>query len=232
MRDPSPASASPEPSADLPSRARTLALELHAGQVRKGSGISYVEGHLDPVAALVRGAGGTDAQIAAAYLHDAAEDAGGTATLDRIAAEVDPHVAELVAALSDSLVDTTSDIAKVPWLERKPGYVEKLAGEPDEVLEVSVADKLQNASSFLADYRGAGPETWVRFNESRAEYQLWYYEALARVFRERLPDHPLTAELTTVLAAVRELVRADVPDIDERIDAAFADMAGRGGGGD
>ena len=54
------------PPADLPSRARALALELHAGQARKGSGISYVDGHLDPVAALVRGAGGTDAQIAAA----------------------------------------------------------------------------------------------------------------------------------------------------------------------
>jgi len=70
----------------------------------------------------------------------------------------------------------------------------------------------------------------VRFNESRAEYQLWYYEALARVFRERIPDHPLTTELTAVLAEVRDLVRADVPDIDDRIRAAFADMAGRGGG--
>lgn len=229
MSDPS----SPPPTADdLVARARTLALELHAGQVRKGSGVSYVDGHLDPVAALVRGAGGTDAQVAAAYLHDAAEDAGGRVVLDRIAAEVDPHVAELVAALSDSLVDTTTDITKVPWLERKPTYIAKLAGEPDEVLEVSVADKLQNAASFLADYRGAGPETWVRFNESRAEYQLWYYEALARVFRGRIPEHPLTDELTTVLAEVRDLVRADVPDIDERIDAAFADMAGRGGGGD
>lgn len=230
MNDPSPAASSAEPPADLPARARALALELHAGQVRKGSGISYVDGHLDPVAALVRRAGGTDAQVAAAYLHDAAEDAGGPATLDRIAAEIDPHVAELVAALSDSLIDTTSDLSKVPWLERKPAYVAQLAGEPDEVLEVSVADKLQNAASFLADYEGAGPETWVRFNESRAEYQLWYYEALARVFRERIPDHPLTAELVAVLAEVRDLVRADVPDIDERIDAAFADMDGRGSG--
>ncbi len=128
------------PAADLPTRARTLALELHAGQLRKGTGTSYVDGHLDPVAALVRDAGGTDVQVAAAYLHDAAEDAGGRATLDRIAAEVDPHVAELVAALSDSLVDTTDHITKVPWLDRKPAYVAKLAAEPDEVLEVSVAD--------------------------------------------------------------------------------------------
>lgn len=213
------------PAADLPTRARTLALELHAGQLRKGTGTSYVDGHLDPVAALVRDAGGTDVQVAAAYLHDAAEDAGGRATLDRIAAEVDPHVAELVAALSDSLVDTTDHITKVPWLDRKPAYVAKLAAEPDEVLEVSVADKLHNARSFLADYRDAGPETWAKFNEQRAEYQLWYYEALAQVFRRRLPDHPLTVALTDCLAEVRDRVRADVPDIDARVDAAFAAMA-------
>lgn len=220
--------ASPVPPAGgLPARARALAVELHAGQRRKGSGVTYVDGHLDPVAELVRDSGGSEAQVAAAYLHDAAEDAGGRATLDRIASEIDPHVAELVAALSDSLVDTTSDITKVPWLDRKPAYIAKLATEPDEVLEVSVADKLQNAGSFLADYRGAGPETWARFNESRAEYQLWYYEALAQVFRARLPEHPLTHRLTDVLAEVRALVRADVPDIDERVDAAFADMARR-----
>lgn len=224
MTDPS----SDPTSDDLPARARFLTLELHAGQVRKGTGTSYVEGHLDPVAHLVRDTGGTDAQVAAAYLHDAAEDAGGRATLERIALEVDSHVADLVAALSDSLVDTTDDITKVPWLDRKPAYVAKLANEPDEVLEVSVADKLHNARSFLADYRDAGPETWAKFNEQRAECQLWYYEALAQLFRRRLPDHPLTVALTACLTDVRDRVRADVPDIDARIEAAFADMAGRG----
>ncbi len=216
------------PRADLAARARTLALELHAGQLRKGTGTSYVEGHLDPVADLVRGAGGTEVQVAAAYLHDAAEDAGGRATLERIAFEIDPHVAELVAALSDSLVDTTDDITKVPWLDRKPAYVAELAAEPDEVLKILVADKLHNARSFLADYRDAGPETWAKFNEQRAEYQLWYYEALAEVFRRRLPDHPLTEALTACLTEVRDRVRADVPDIDTRVEAAFADMATRG----
>ena len=42
------------PHTDLPTRARTLAVELHAGQVRKGTDTSYVAGHLDPVADLVR----------------------------------------------------------------------------------------------------------------------------------------------------------------------------------
>ncbi len=178
-------------------------------------------------AAPVRGAGGTDLQVAAAYLHDAAEDAGGRLTLERIANEVDPHVADLVAALSDSLVDTTETTTKLPWLDRKPAYVAKLAGEPDEVLEISVADKLHNARSLLADYRDGGPDTWARFNEQRPEYQLWYYETLSETFRHRLPDHPLAVAMVECLAEIRDRVRVDVPDIDARVAAAFADMARR-----
>ena len=55
-------------------RAAALAAELHAGDVRKGSDQPYFEGHLEPVARLVAEAGGTPVQVAAAYLHDAAED--------------------------------------------------------------------------------------------------------------------------------------------------------------
>ena len=196
------------PPADLPSRARALALELHAGQARKGSGISYVDGHLDPVAALVRGAGGTDAQIAAAYLHDAAEDAGGNATLERIAAEVDPHVAELVAALSDSLVDTTSDITKVPWLERKPGYVEKLAGEPDEVLEVSVADKLHNARAIVQDLEDprVGVQVFDRFTGGR-DGTLGYYHSLATIFAGH--SVPIAGQLNVAVERMHRLAGAD-----------------------
>lgn len=121
-----------------------------------------------------------------------------------------------------------SEGPRAPWDERKAAYLVTLADEPVEVLEVSVADKLHNARSLLVDYAETGPATWERFNESRPEYQLWYYAAVTSLFSERLPDHPLAAELATVLTELRDVVRADVPDIDERVDAAWADMAGRG----
>lgn len=63
---------------------------------------------LEPVAQLVQQAGGSAEQIAAAYLHDAAEDGGGEPMLKRISDETSPAVAAIVGDLSDSLVDTSS----------------------------------------------------------------------------------------------------------------------------
>ena len=183
----------------LVERAAAFAREVHAGDDRKGSGVDYFEGHLEPVAELVRSSGGTDVQVAAAYLHDTAEDHGGQAMLDRIAETFGPEVAEIVDHLSDSLVDTTTGAAKPPWEERKAAYVERLAGTPVASLEVSVADKLQNAGSILADHRRLGDEVWERFNQTDPQRQLWYYRSLADVFEARIPDHPLTARLTAVV---------------------------------
>jgi (p)ppGpp synthase/HD superfamily hydrolase len=52
-------------------RARVFATAAHAavGQKRKYTGEDYIV-HPTEVAGIVRDAGGTDAQIAAAYLHD------------------------------------------------------------------------------------------------------------------------------------------------------------------
>lgn len=188
--------------------------------------MAYLDGHLDPVAALVRESGGTDVQIAAAYLHDTAEDCGGRPVLDRITAEFGPEVATIVEHVSDSFIDSTGGAVKEDWLVRKRRYVHDLADAPVEVLEVSVADKLHNARSFLADYLAAGPETWAKFNEQRPEYQLWYYVSLADLFRRRIPDHPLTAQLDECLDDVVSRVRQDVPDIDARIARAKAELAG------
>jgi (p)ppGpp synthase/HD superfamily hydrolase len=211
---------------DLPARARTLAQELHTGQLRKGTGMGYLDGHLDPVAELVRAAGGTDVQIAAAYLHDTAEDCGGRPVLDRISAEIGPDVATIVEHVSDSFIDARDGTPKEDWLVRKRRYVHGLADAPDDVLEVSVADKLHNARSFLADYLAAGPETWAKFNEQQPELQLWYYVSLADLFQARIPQHPLTTQLDQCMDDVVTSVRVDVPDIDARIERAKLELAG------
>src|SRR3546814_10141422 len=81
---------------DLVVAAADLARELHAGDVRKGSGEPYFEGHLAPVAAIVAADGGTAEQVAAAYLHDAAEDHGGPAQLDVLRARCGDGVADTI----------------------------------------------------------------------------------------------------------------------------------------
>ena len=198
---------------DLVPRARAFAAEAHQGDLRKGTDTPYFDGHLEPVARLVEQTGGDDVQIAAAYLHDAAEDHGGEAMLDRIRDEFGPDVAEIVDHLSDSLVDTTGVEDKAPWLERKQAYLDGLAGEPTRSLEVSVADKVQNARTILENHRDLGDEVWSRFNEQRPDGQLWYYATLVDIFEERIPGHPLTAELADVVSELAARVRADHPEL-------------------
>lgn len=184
---------------DLIDRARAYAQRVHAGDTRKGTGESYFDGHLEPVADLVRRAGGDDIQIAAAYLHDTAEDHGGTRRLADVAAEFGDEVAQIVHDLSDSLVDTEAGEVKEPWRPRKERYLAHLDELTERSLEVSVADKLHNASSILADHERVGDDLWERFTTGQGADQAWYYRALADAFDERIPDHPLTAELRAVV---------------------------------
>lgn len=180
--------------------AADYARAVHAGDVRKGSGESYFDGHLAPVAELVAEHGGTDVQVAAAYLHDTAEDHGGESRLADIRERFGPGVAAIVADLSDSLVDTSQGATKEDWHPRKRRYVASLAEKPEASLVVAAADKLHNASDILEDLDRLGDELWSRFTTGSAEDQRWYYEAMSAVLVARLPEHPLVHRLRDVVA--------------------------------
>ncbi len=184
-------------------RAFTKAARQFAGETRKQTAVPYLS-HLMSVAALVMEAGGDDVQVAAAFLHDSAEDKGGQAELERIDAEFGPEVASIVRDLSDSLVDTTAGETKEAWRLRKERYIDHLRDAPERSLLVSAADKVHNARCILADYRKEGGETWVRFNETDPVQQLWYYRSVIDVFRERL-DSPLTDELARTVDELERL---------------------------
>jgi (p)ppGpp synthase/HD superfamily hydrolase len=201
---------------DLADRARALAAEVHAADKRKCSGLPYFEAHLEPVAVLVRQSEGSEIQVAAAYLHDAAEDHGGQAMLDRIRAEFGDDVADIVGDLSDSLTDTTDGAAKEAWSIRKQRYLAELVEKDQRSLEVSVADKLQNAQTTLADLKRMGVTLWLDFDEKRPEAQLWYYTTLVKVFEDRIPDHPLTSRMSAVVEAMERQVLQEVPHLVDR----------------
>jgi len=174
-----------------------LACELHREQWRKGSGTPYVA-HLLSVASLVLEHGGGEDEAIAGLLHDAVEDQGGKATLERIRGRFGDGVAEIVAACSDS--DT---VPKPPWKERKEQYLKHLVDATPRARLVSAADKLHNARSVLADYRVIGEELWERFQGGR-EGTLWYYRALVGAFR-RSGGGPLVDELERVVTQIEEL---------------------------
>ncbi|MTJ93609.1 MAG: HD domain-containing protein, partial [Desulfovibrio sp.] len=77
----------------LIARAAAFAAEAHAavGQVRKYTGEPYVE-HPRAVARLVADAGGDDAMVAAAWLHDVVEDT--RVSLDEIRGQFGDAVAD------------------------------------------------------------------------------------------------------------------------------------------
>jgi (p)ppGpp synthase/HD superfamily hydrolase len=211
---------------DLIRRAFDLAVRFHAGQTRKGTQIPYLS-HVMAVATIVMDHGGTDVQVAAALLHDTAEDGagelGGEGVLRDLADRLGPgdataRVVELVRHLSDDLPEAGS--TKRPWVERKRGYLAHLAdtgptGVPDEALVVSSADKLHNARAIVADYRVIGEEVWDRFQEDRP-YQLWYYRSLVAVLGARLPG-ALTDELARTVTTLVDLVAASGVEVEAEL---------------
>jgi GTP pyrophosphokinase len=181
--------------------ALVYATGLHAGQVRKGSGVPYIA-HLLAVTALVLEYGGDEDTAIAALLHDAVEDQGGAATRAAIAARFGEPVAVIVDGCSD-----TDVVPKPPWQARKEAYIAHVAGAPPAVLLVSASDKLHNARSILADYRQVGEALWDRFTGSRAG-TLWYYRALVTAYRQTVAPPALVDELDRTVTELERLTGA------------------------
>ncbi len=187
-------------------RAFTLASQVHATQLRKGTQIPYLA-HLMSVAALVLEHGGSEDAAIAALLHDTVEDSpDGAEMAARIRREFGSHVADVVMNCSDAI--GVAGQPKALWRDRKTAYLTHLSTEQDsDVLLVSACDKLHNARSILADLRAVGPTLWDRFNENDPAAQLWYYQSLAACYTNRVPAD-LAAELARVIEQMCHLARS------------------------
>jgi (p)ppGpp synthase/HD superfamily hydrolase len=179
-------------------RALLYGTHVHGGQVRKGTSIPYVA-HLLAVSATVLEYGGDEDLAIAALLHDSVEDQGGKGRLDDVRNRFGDRVARVVAACSDSLADRAKGERKADWQKRKEDYIAHLETADDDVLCVSLADKVHNARAILRDLRkpDVGESVWSRFSQPR-EKTLWYYRSLADTFRNRLPGQ-LANELHEII---------------------------------
>jgi (p)ppGpp synthase/HD superfamily hydrolase len=101
--------------------------------------------------------GGDEDEAIAALLHDAVEDQGG---LRDPGGYIRQRFGERVAAIVEGCSDTIMVYPKPSWRERKAGLPGTSAHTATAgVRRVSLADKLHNASSILADLeqdRGGG----------------------------------------------------------------------------
>jgi GTP pyrophosphokinase len=192
-------------------RALLYATHVHGGQVRKGTSTPYVA-HLLAVAATVLEYGGDEDLAIAALLHDSVEDQGGAARLDDIRNRFGEPVARIVEACSDSLANTAKGEPKADWLERKKAYIAKLRRADEDILWVSLADKVHNARTILRDLRkpDIGEKVWARFNVPTKQ-TLWYYHSLADIFCERLSN-----QLSNELREIVEVLEAEVPKARRR----------------
>lgn len=177
--------------------ALTYATELHANQVRKGSGVPYIA-HLLGVTSIALEYGANEDEAIAALLHDAVEDQGGAATREEIRRRFGNTVTAIVDGCTDAEI-----IPKPPWRQRKEAYIAHIPTASPSVLLVSAADKLHNARSILKDYRILGEAVWERFKGGK-EGSLWYYRALVEAFRQT-GSTPLIAELKRVVLELEHL---------------------------
>jgi (p)ppGpp synthase/HD superfamily hydrolase len=181
--------------------ALVYAAQLHATQIRKGSGVPYIA-HLLGVASIALEYGANESEAIAALLHDAIEDQGGAKIRD----EIQQRFGETVAAIVEGCTDT--DLTpKPPWRDRKEAYLAHISHTVASVRLVSAADKLYNCQSILKDYRQIGDEIWQRFT-GKKEGTLWYYRSLVNAFRQ-VETTPLIEELDRVVSELEQLVNVN-----------------------
>lgn len=178
----------------LVERAMRVAARCHRLQTRKASDLPYLT-HPASVALLLTKAGITDDEIlAAALLHDVVEDT--DCSLEALAAEFPPKVIEFVAALTERKRDDSGQ--QRSWPDRKTEHLEHIAAASWEARAITLADKLHNLGSMLADL-DSGTDLWSRFN-APPDRVLWYHREMVAAASQGEPRlASLAAECTALV---------------------------------
>ncbi|MGQ9504206.1 MAG: HD domain-containing protein [Thermogutta sp.] len=174
-----------------------FAVTLHRHQRRKVNDAPYI-GHLLRVCGIVMEYGGTEDEAIAALLHDALEDQNRLGLAEEILRRFGPTVLAIVRACSDTEVEP-----KPAWRERKENFLRQLHTANAAVRLVQAADKLDNVSMLLGQYRVFGPEIWKKFSGGR-EGTLWYYRRVVEILRSA-SENPLILELAKRVEELKDL---------------------------
>lgn len=129
---------------NLVDRAKAFALEAHKGQRRFNIAKTPMAVHIGEVASLVQLSGGSEEEIAAAWLHDVVEDT--SVTLAEVAANFGASVAAIVDGLTDP-----PEFGGLHTRERKAAQAQRVSGESDSVKRVKMADQISNVRSVAVD---------------------------------------------------------------------------------
>lgn len=150
---------------NLIQKAIRKAIELHAGQVRKGDGKTPYVVHAIEVGMRVAILTNHEKLIAAAILHDTVEDCGYTAS--ELKADFGWEIADWVAILSE-------DKSIEDWQERKSENISRLRQCKPAYL-VKVIDAMVDMKDLVASLKEEGDIVWQRFNAGKKEKITYYY---------------------------------------------------------
>ena len=200
-----------------------LAAEWHEGTYRKGRWRDTIclppdasvpriptMAHVTTVAMTVARAGWGEETIAAAFLHDALEDADRWSrdlSRDVLASRVGEAVVQIVEAVSEPQRD--ADGNRLLWRVRKEAYIASLTAGAPEAAAVALADKLHNTYSIASGLE-SGVDVFTsapgrQALSSDGDAQLWFLNAALAA-----TEHHADARLEPMRVAVREqIVRLD-----------------------
>lgn len=181
-----------------------FAVGAHSGMRRKIGLKPYIL-HPMEVAAIVGTMTGDEEVLAAALLHDVAEDT--EYTLADIEARFGSRVAHLVAG------DTENKRPQIPpeqsWRIRKEETLQRLAEAKDIAVKMLwLGDKLSNMRSFYSQYLIDGDKLWKHFNQTDPAEQAWYYRSVAENTKE-LSGYPAWCEYNELTEKVFGKVEHD-----------------------
>ena len=196
-------------------KAVVYALGVHGGHVRKGSGVPYVA-HLLAVTALVLEDHGDEDEAIAAMLHDAVEDGGGVGELEMIRLDFGERVATIVEGCSDVISERAGE-RKPPWLPRKAAVHQappcaRTVPRPHRSCVSRWPTRCTISGSTVRDVRNTPDrERFWRVFATGAPGQLAYYRALTDVYRERVPQSPMLADLEMLIEELeREMTAGEI----------------------
>ena len=178
--------------------ALALAASTHAGQMRKGSTVPYIVHPVHVSIVLIRYGFSEDVAIAG-LLHDIVEDQG--YPLSDIKACFGPAVAEMVAAATEQKEEGGQ---LRPWEDRKREALDHMRQASLDAVAVKAVDLLCNTRALASALRQEGASIWDHFRRG-PEQSMWYYRSMSDLVHERMPGHPMLAELDQ---AVQDLERA------------------------
>lgn len=165
-----------------------VASALHAGQIRKGDGVTPYIAHPISVATLLSACTNDEDVVIAGLLHDTIEDTG--YKVDAMRAGFGDRVACIV-------LQVTEKDKKASWDERKRAYIDAIKDKSLEACLVACADKISNIRDLLKALERGGEKTWENFKAPK-EKKLWYFRRVCEELEKRLQD-PLVHDLRQAL---------------------------------